>query len=133
MRYPTVRGDFADSNHRSGVQAPTAAPHQEEPQEYPTPQPAHRFSELPREYPIPALPRLPPVLHLPFRRGVEGDAAAHRSSGLGLFVVRRIAEAHGGEVTVDSAPGRGTTFTVSLPQNGGKPEPGVSGILEKTG
>lgn len=52
----------------------------------------------------------------PFRRGVEGDAAAHRSSGLGLFVVRRIAEAHGGEVTVDSAPGRGTTFTLRLPR-----------------
>lgn len=39
--------------------------------------------------------------------------------GVGLFVVREIVRAHGGSVTLDSAPGRGTTFTVSLPR--GKP------------
>lgn len=57
----------------------------------------------------------------PFRRGVAGDPAAPRSSGLGLFVVRRIAEAHGGAVTVDSAPGRGTTFTLRLPRRTAPP------------
>lgn len=36
-------------------------------------------------------------------------------SGLGLATVKRIVEAHGGRVTVDSAPARGTRFTVSLP------------------
>lgn len=36
-------------------------------------------------------------------------------SGLGLPTVKRIVEAHGGRVTVDSAPGRGTRFTLSLP------------------
>ncbi len=36
-------------------------------------------------------------------------------TGLGLFVIRRIVEQHGGRVTVDSEPGRGTTFTISLP------------------
>lgn len=35
--------------------------------------------------------------------------------GLGLAVVRGCAEAHGGAVFVDSAPGRGTTFTMALP------------------
>lgn len=36
-------------------------------------------------------------------------------SGLGLATVKRIVEAHGGRVFVDSAPGRGTQFTISLP------------------
>ena len=35
--------------------------------------------------------------------------------GLGLFVVRRIIEAHGGRVTVWSEPGEGTLLTVELP------------------
>jgi signal transduction histidine kinase len=50
----------------------------------------------------------------PFRRAVAGDANEARSAGLGLYIVRRIVEAHGGTVTVDSAPGLGTTFTVRL-------------------
>ena len=36
-------------------------------------------------------------------------------SGLGLPTVRRIVEAHGGSVGVESEPGRGTKFTVRLP------------------
>ena len=39
-----------------------------------------------------------------------------RGVGLGLAVSRRIVEAHGGEITVVSAPGQGTTFTVTLPR-----------------
>lgn len=48
-----------------------------------------------------------------FHRG----AASRRSegSGLGLSIVRAIAEAHGGSVRVSSAPGRGATFTISIP------------------
>jgi signal transduction histidine kinase len=36
--------------------------------------------------------------------------------GLGLFMVRRIVEAHGGQVSVDSRPGAGSTFLVDLPR-----------------
>jgi PAS domain S-box-containing protein len=37
-------------------------------------------------------------------------------SGLGLLIVRRIVRAHGGEVALESAPGRGLTFVVRLPR-----------------
>jgi two-component system, OmpR family, phosphate regulon sensor histidine kinase PhoR len=45
----------------------------------------------------------------------ETDPAHPEGIGLGLAIVKEFVEAHGGEVTVDSKPGDGTTFRFTLP------------------
>jgi signal transduction histidine kinase len=50
-----------------------------------------------------------------FYRVGRSETQGRRGSGVGLALVRHVAEAHGGEVTVQSAPGRGSCFTLWLP------------------
>ncbi|MEU9600190.1 HAMP domain-containing sensor histidine kinase [Streptomyces sp. NPDC048109] len=59
-----------------------------------------------------------------FERFARGDSARSRatgSTGLGLAIVQAVTAAHGGGVTVDSAPGR-TVFTVYLPAVRDRPD-----------
>jgi PAS domain S-box-containing protein len=49
-----------------------------------------------------------------FRRLEDPDRMETGGAGLGLFIVDQLVRAMGGTVTVDSAPGRGSTFSVSL-------------------
>src|ERR1044071_839707 len=64
-----------------------------------------------------------------FDRFWRADSARTRTSeragtGLGLAICKWIAEAHGGTIDVQSRPGRGTTFTVTLPRETTAPTPG---------
>jgi CheY-like chemotaxis protein/anti-sigma regulatory factor (Ser/Thr protein kinase) len=56
-----------------------------------------------------------PKLFQPFVQLDSSLARQHQGTGLGLVLVRRLAELHGGSVAVASEPGVGSTFTLSLP------------------
>jgi two-component system OmpR family sensor kinase len=56
-------------------------------------------------------------LPLIFERFHRADPSrTEGGAGLGLSIARQIAEAHGGAMEAESRPGRGSTFTLSLPQ-----------------
>lgn len=57
-----------------------------------------------------------PYIFERFYRAESDISTAAGGSGLGLYIARAIARAHGGTIEASSEPGRGTTFTVSLPK-----------------
>ena len=64
--------------------------------------------------------------HIPrlFERFYRVDKARNRKlggTGLGLAIVKHITQAHGGRVTVESTPGKGSVFCLHLPDNGTDP------------
>lgn len=50
-----------------------------------------------------------------FYRASTGNIHKYKGLGLGLYYVKKIAVAHGGDVTVSSKPGKGSQFIVTLP------------------
>jgi PAS domain S-box-containing protein len=61
-------------------------------------------------------PKFLPHMFEPFRQGESPTSRIHGGLGLGLAIVRYIAEAHGGSVTAESrGRGKGSTFLVTLP------------------
>jgi signal transduction histidine kinase len=56
-----------------------------------------------------------PHIFEPFYRGADAIERQIHGHGLGLSLVRRIVVAHGGQVTVSTRPGAGTSFTITLP------------------
>jgi two-component system CheB/CheR fusion protein len=57
-----------------------------------------------------------------FTRFVRVESTEHvKGTGLGLWLSREIARMHGGNLTVDSEVGRGSTFTFSVPLDHARP------------
>ncbi len=57
-----------------------------------------------------------PLLFSKYKRVSDGRTRNIQGTGLGLLIVKEIVKAHGGEITVESEPGRGSTFHVTLPR-----------------
>ena len=51
-----------------------------------------------------------------FDLGLKLDKSRGGGPGYGLYLAKRIAESHGGAVTVDSTPGKGSTFCLTIPR-----------------
>ena len=67
-----------------------------------------------------------PRLFTPFFRTDRSRARGTGGVGLGLVLVKRIAEAHGGSVEVESRPDQGTTVRIRLPAGPGERDPGAA-------
>ena len=66
----------------------------------------------------------------PFYRAPGAIAAQIQGAGLGLSLVQRIVEAHGGRITVRSVPGEGSEFVVRLPSASEEGAPRTSPVTD---
>ncbi|PIV67710.1 MAG: sensor histidine kinase, partial [Euryarchaeota archaeon CG01_land_8_20_14_3_00_38_12] len=55
-----------------------------------------------------------------FDKFYTGSSSEHKGIGLGLAIVKGIVEGHNGKTWAESIVGKGSTFHVLLPKNGGK-------------
>src|SRR5207237_9960299 len=60
----------------------------------------------------------PKIFDRLYQVGDVKDGKQRQGLGLGLNIVKSIVEAHGGQVSVESAVGKGSTFTFTLPVKG---------------
>jgi signal transduction histidine kinase/ActR/RegA family two-component response regulator len=58
-----------------------------------------------------------PELFQPFKQIQNNPTREHEGTGIGLALVRYLAELHGGSIAVESQVGQGSRFTISLPWN----------------
>jgi protein-histidine pros-kinase len=62
-------------------------------------------------------------LFVEFQQLDSGPARQHQGTGLGLALTRKIVEFQQGSISVESEPGKGSTFTVTLPRRAGEVKP----------
>jgi PAS domain S-box-containing protein len=60
---------------------------------------------------------MPHIFKKFYRTSTSALTSGRKGTGLGLFISKQIVELHGGQISVNSVPGEGTTFSFSLPIN----------------